>query len=313
MSSSNPVPTESTPKPPRKPRWLIWCRWIVLIGVVGVAAAMLFTWLAAGDTSSSPEVVSIADQVEPSAQAELIVMSVNCAHGRGEGFHQALTSTKTLKANCELIGKLLNEQQVDIAFLQECDAPSIWSGRFDHAKAIAESASLPKVLQALNVDGVGLHYGTALVSRFAIADPLAYTFKPSPPTFSKGVAIARVAWPGDSSFEFDVVSIHLDFASGTARDRQVDELVDVLSERACPVIIAGDLNCNWSEDGATKRLVKKLRLTAYEPESDMVTFPFTGERLDWVLVSNDFEITSVKAIDARVSDHRPLRAVIRRR
>ena len=44
----------------------------------------------------------------------------------------------------------------------------------------------------------------------------------------------------------------------------------------------------------------------------MVTFPFTGERLDWVLVSSDFEIVSVESIEAKLSDHRPIRAVVKR-
>ena len=121
---------------------------------------------------------------------------------------------------------------------------------------IAESAGLSRFVQARNVDGVGLHYGTALLSRFEIEDATTHTFRPTPPTFSKGLAIARMKWPGDAGFEFDIVSVHLDFASGSARHRQTLELAELIRERGRPVILAGDFNCSWSEGrrDATTRL-----------------------------------------------------------
>ena len=171
---------------------------------------------------------------------------------------------------------------------------------------------MSQLLHARNVDGASLCYGAALMSQLEIKEPLTHTFRPTPPTFTKGVAIGRMVWPGDDSFEFDVVAVHLDFASGSARGSQVKELVAIIQKRGKPVIIAGDLNSGWHRDGAVRQLTSALDLAVFEPESNMVTFPFTGERLDWVLVSKDFEIQSVEAIDALVSDHRPLRAVVTR-
>ncbi len=273
---------------------------------------MMFTRWVSGRPNAVAAVESIRETTAPVPTEELVIMSVNCAHGRGEGAHQALTSKTTLKKNCEAIGSLLAERQADIVCMQECDAPSWWSGDFDHAKLIGESAGIPQLVHALNVEGAGLQYGTALLSRLHLSDAVTHTFRPTPPTFSKGVAIARMRWPGEESFEFDVVAVHLDFASGSARNQQVDELIQILRKRGKPVIIAGDLNCDWEPESAVCNLATGLGLTTFEPEGEMVTFPFTGQRIDWVLVSSEFQITSVEAIDAKLSDHRPLQATIRR-
>jgi endonuclease/exonuclease/phosphatase family metal-dependent hydrolase len=301
-------------RPASKRRTVLkWARRILIVGLIGLLAVMLLTRLVTGD-SLADAVVQGQDVTSPPKEdpTELILFSVNCAHGRGEGMHQALTSSKTLRANCEAIGKLLASGEADIACLQECDASSWWSGGFDHAKLIGTTAKLPRLVHSLNVEGAGLQYGTAVMSNLDIDQAQTLTFRPTPPTFSKGVAIARVAWPGDATFKFDVVSVHLDFASASARAKQVDELIEAIKSRGNPVIIAGDLNCDWSPDGATRKLASALELTAFEPETEMITFPFTNDRLDWVLVSKEFQITSVEAIDAKLSDHRPLRAVIRR-
>ncbi|MFK7820714.1 MAG: endonuclease/exonuclease/phosphatase family protein, partial [Planctomycetaceae bacterium] len=299
-------------KASRRQRLRNWGKWLSIAGLILFLGVMLFTQWVAGKTDLQVAAQAVGLPIPSSPRDELIVMSVNCAHGRGEGAHQALTSKKTLRANCESIGSLLAEHKADIVSVQECDAPSWWSGNFDHAKLIARTAGTPHLVHALNVDGAGLQYGTAVLSRLQLSDAVTHTFRPTPPTFSKGVAIARISWPGDTAFEFDFVTVHLDFASGSARGNQVRELVEIVRKRAKPMIIAGDLNCDWREDGAVRQLTSALELDAFEPESDMVTFPFTGERLDWILVSKELEITAVEAIDARLSDHRPLRAVIRR-
>ncbi len=308
-----PLPGQEQPKPHRwRRRLFVWAKRLFVLGLAIFLLAIAFTWSVAGDRVGSPDVVSVSELSALAPRDELTLFSVNCAHGRGEGWHQALTSNDTIRDNCEAIGRLLSDEHADIVCLQECDAPSWWSGGIDHAELIARSANLPQLVHALNVDGAGLHYGTAMLSRLRMTEAAAHTFRPSPPTFSKGVTIARMIWPGDESFEFDVVAVHLDFASGSARSRQVEELVGILRERGKPVVLAGDFNSSWAADGAVRQIATVLELTTFEPDREMVTFPFTGERLDWVLVSHEFEIASVAPIDAKLSDHRPIRAVIRR-
>ena len=73
----------------------------------------------------------------------------------------------------------------------------------------------------------------------------------------------------------DVVSVHLDFARGGARRRQVEELVAVLQERGRPVVVMGDLNTGWGSS-EMQALVDGLGLHTVDPEAPWATFPSHG-------------------------------------
>ena len=54
-----------------------------------------------------------------------------------------------------------------------------------------------------------------------------------------------------------------------------------------------------------KKRYAELQLDTWKSEAeDIVTFPRTGDRLDWVLVSRDLRIRSHRVLDDEVSDHR---------
>lgn len=290
-----------------------WVRRAALASLLLLLAAMIFVrWVAGVPTAVLP-VEQIAATAEPVDSDRLTIMSINCAHGRSDGWHQLLTSTQTLQKNCRSIGQLLHANAADIAALQECDAPSWWSGNFHQARTIAESAQMAHFVHSRHVDGAGLHYGTALVSRLNVDNANAITFAPTPPTFSKGFTVARMTWLTDPHFHFDVVSVHLDFASAAACRRQILTMIDVLQERGKPVIVAGDFNSDWAAGTAVRQLADALNLSTFQPQADLVTFPPTGGRLDWILVSSEFRIIHFKTLDLHVSDHLPIKVVLKRR
>jgi len=237
---------------------------------------------------------------------ELKVMTLNVAHGRGTGFHQILQNSQQTVTNLDRINLLLNEVAPDIVALQEIDGPSFWSGRFNHVEYLASRSGFSDSVQASHVDAIGLSYGTALVSRLELSNSQAVTFDPSLSPVPKGFIVSTIRWPGRRGIDIDVVSVHLDFMSASVRKKQVDELVALLRARNNPVIVMGDLNSGWYQRESTaKYLVENLGLTAYRPEdTTMMTFPALGERLDWILISPDFEFSSYEVLGAEVSDHR---------
>ncbi|WP_157596148.1 endonuclease/exonuclease/phosphatase family protein [Plesiocystis pacifica] len=273
---------------------------------------------ARGERSLPATIERHGPEPEPAPTPEaLTLVSANLAHGRGVGAHQLLTKPETLRANLRGIAAWIAEANADLACVQEADASSWWSGRFDHVAFLAQHSGLPYVTRACNVDGGGLRYGTALLSRWPLEQAWAHTFAPTPPTFRKGFVISSLRWPGAPELEFDVVSVHTDFARASQRRRQVRELAALIRQRGRPVIVAGDLNSDWREGGATRLLARDLELEAFEPTGPMVTFPGPGpspdRRLDWVLISKAFEFSGVEAVDLRLSDHRPLLARVRLR
>lgn len=138
------------------------------------------TRAARGPTEATPEVRGHADFGR--ADDTLTVMTLNLAHGRSTGFHQILTSKKKLRSNLEAVAEVMNREGPDVIAVQEADGPSLWSGRFDHVEYIADTAGYPVHMRGEHVLGARLRYGTALISRFALHDPLSVTFPPPPPS-----------------------------------------------------------------------------------------------------------------------------------
>jgi len=236
---------------------------------------------------------------------DLKVMTLNVAHGRGTGFHQMLQYSDETVKNLDRISILLNQVAPDVVALQEVDGPSFWSGNFNHLEYLAGRSVFTDSVQASHVDALGLSYGTALMSRLELLNPQAVTFDPSLSPVPKGFLVSTIRWPGREGIDIDVVSVHLDFMSGSVRKKQADELIALLRARNNRLIVMGDLNSGWQQhDSAAQYLAGKLGLTAYQPEDrTMTTFPALGERLDWILVSPGVEFSSYEVIGTRVSDH----------
>ena len=62
----------------------------------------------------------------------LRVVTLNLGHGRGTASHQALLKRMRIQSNLDGIASVLRQEGPDIVGLQEADAPSWWSGGFDH-------------------------------------------------------------------------------------------------------------------------------------------------------------------------------------
>ena len=233
-------------------------------------------------------------------------MTLNIAHGRGEGFHQLLQTGAEAQSNLDAIATLLKQQHPDIAALQEADGPSYWSGDIDHVEYLAMQGEFSHYVRANHVNGYGLFYGTAFISNLEMNYPEAITFEPELSMAPKGFIVATVTWPGEPCVELDVVSVHLDFSSEAIRRRQAAELVDILRTRNRPMIVMGDFNTRWDkEKSALHLIVRELGLSPYKPEqAGLETFARFGHRLDWVLISPGFEFHSYNVINDKVSDHR---------
>lgn len=249
------------------------------------------------------------------ATGALKLMSLNLAHGRRDAFHQLLVSDTDIEKNLADIGAVVARNAPDVVAVQEADAESFWSGRFDHVRRIAERAELPVTVHGAHVRGAGLRYGTGLISRISLTDARALTFGAGAPMPPKGVTVATALLDGAP---VDVVSVHLDPASSDSRAAQVREMTALLKKRGHPVVLLGDFNCGWADEGsAVRAAADALDLVAYQPEADpadpqFCTFPGFGARLDWILVSKDLELVEHRVLTDTLSDHRALVATVTR-
>jgi len=248
------------------------------------------------------ERIAVANEAR---DGRLRIMTFNFAHGRGKSFHQLLQRSATTLANLDSIATLLRDSGAHVVALQEADAPSFWSGNFNHIDHLADNAAFSQSVHGLHVDGMGLAYGTALIARLDLRDPQAITFDPTLSPVPKGFVVSTISWPGNADVDVDVVSVHLDYASAATRSKQAAELLATVQHRQRPVILMGDFNSDWQEDSCNHYISQALGLSANRPEgSGLETFPAFGERLDWILVSAGIAFRSYAVLPDTLSDHR---------
>lgn len=279
-------------------------------GVRALLAGLSVTLLQACTTTqlhSYPPVGTSIVEHPATVQAPVVkVMTLNLAHGRGDSFHQLLLDAAETLGNLDEISALLRSERPDVVALQEADAPSFWSGDLDHIAYLADTGNYNQHVHGRHAEGVGVAYGTALLSILNLEAAEAITFDPAYSLTPKGFVVSTINWPAAPGIAVDVVSVHLAFSSEAARRKQATELIGVLRQRARPVIIMGDLNSDWQDAQSSVRyLSEALGLEVFLPgQPGLETFPLMNRRLDWILASGDFEFRSYRRLPDVVSDHR---------
>lgn len=233
------------------------------------------------------------------------VLTLNIAHGRKDRLHQVFQKRSTIESHLDEIAQVLRRERPHVVALQEADGPSLWSGRFDHVRYLADAAEFPHAVRGDHVKGMRVAYGTALLSQFPLSKPLVRKFRRSPPTMRKGFVVSTIHWPARPELILDVVSVHLDFARRKVRRQQAEALIETLAARNDPIVILGDLNCDHvGRDPTVRMLIDRLNLSAYRPEAyDLITFPPRRRRLDWILVSPELRFVGYRTLPDVVSDH----------
>lgn len=247
-----------------------------------------------------------------SEEGAVKVMALNLAHGRGTGFHQLFSTTNSIRTNLDRVATVIRRQQPYVVALQEADGASAWSGGFNHVEYILNRTYLISSYQGLHVQTLEQQYGTALLAGNGLDNRLSHAFRNSSIIPPRGFVVATVTWPGRDDLLIDVVSVHLDFLSGNNRYEQAQDLVAALDSRERPLILMGDLNSEWHKrDDVLAYLTKTLGLSAYQPENkELATLPSFNKRIDWILISEEFEFIDYKVLTDELSDHQAVIADI---
>ena len=249
--------------------------------------------------------IRIQDAIESDT---LGLLTLNIAHGRGTSLNQLLVSREGHRRNLEDIASLLRVTDVDIAALQEADAPSLWSGNFDHVQQLAELTGFQSVVHGHHADSWLFSYGAALLSRVTMLDTASHNFAPSWPTAGKGYVRGSVLWQGADRrlppHLVTIVSVHLDFSRRSVRAAQTAELLANLATLPRPLIVMGDFNASWVEvESPVRELAEQAGLRSYRPlAQDLGTYKESA-RLDWILISEGLTFREYTVVPDIVSDH----------
>jgi len=286
-----------------------------LIPVLLVILIMLGDYIVIDMThgeSKAVEITSLNNPANIQQTDHINVMTINMAHGRGNGKNQVLQSNEVIKENLTAIGQIIAREEAQVVAMQEADAASWWSGNYSHVNMVGEIGGMKSAIQGSNIDGLGLEYGAAIVTQLEVSNARQVTFQKSAPTPSKGFVMVACEWPGDPTFKFNVISLHLDFANKSVREQQLATISEVVQNSKKPVIMMGDFNTDMSE-ALLPTFIKKNQLQAWKPnDASIITFPMLDTRIDWILTSKDFQIMDQTVLDDVLSDHKILTAVIER-
>jgi endonuclease/exonuclease/phosphatase family metal-dependent hydrolase len=231
------------------------------------------------------------------------LMTLNLAHGRSDGRNQMLQNKRQIKLNLNKAARVIKKYKPDIISLQEADAPSVWSGNFNHVEYLAKKSGYPFYIQGEHVKGMKLAYGTAIISKIPLHETKSITFKAQPPMFSKGFVTSSINLKSNCSLE--IVSLHLDFARKSVRKKQAEKIIEQFKNSKNPLIVMGDFNNEiTSKKSAIKLIADELNLYAYKPyDKSLITFPFMNKRLDWILISKHLEFIKYEVLPDKISDH----------
>jgi endonuclease/exonuclease/phosphatase family metal-dependent hydrolase len=264
-------------------------------------------------TAGCPDV---ADQPAVVESGFIRVVTLNVAHGRKDSRNQIFLKGETIRNNLVELARLLDRTEADVIALQEVDAESAWSGKFNQVDFLAENSNYGCTHLSVHASSRMYDYGTALLSPHAFQGSFAHSFKPSKPTTTKGFSVAALDWNPEGALPKPLlvkfVSVHLDFSRRSVRRSQIDEMVTVLSGIEGPMVLMGDFNTDWqTEDSSLKYLAEQMELSVFQPHADgLSTYGDKGARLDWILISAELDFNSYAVFPEVVSDHYAVAAEI---
>lgn len=252
---------------------------------------------------------------EPRSAPTLRVMTFNIAHGGGPAGARPGLPVETYQANIDAVAAVVARENPDLLAIQEADAPSMWSGSFDHVHRLAEKAGLAHLFHGVHFDvGLGKYriaYGTALLARVEMRKTASHRSNVVQ-LHTKGFVTAEVTLDGRPLI---VTSVHLDSDSADTRRTEAEQIIKVLSATHRPIVLMGDLNSRWNRpDDAVRVLSDRLHLIAYQPERAGLDTYSTGSprvRIDWILLSRELEFTEYRVLRDAVSDHLAILARVR--
>lgn len=284
------------------------CFITTLVACAGVPAA----------ETGTPQLLTInkaESATMPAPNSTLRVASLNIAHGRGDSLNQMLVSNGAIRQNLESIASFLQKNEIHVAALQEVDAPSAWSGNFDHANYIAKRAGYGWWIQASHASLGIADYGTGIFASAPISAAARLDFTPSPPTAGKGFTVAEIQWhrPGQTATVIDVISLHMDFSRKSVRERQTEELDAALKNRTNPLILMGDFNSETLAERLVQNAAENKRLLHAWPGEDDLHYSYKNKRLDWIIISGELEFLDYSTATDILSDHRAVVAKLRLR
>ncbi|MCY3970809.1 MAG: serine hydrolase [Acidobacteria bacterium] len=216
---------------------------VLSLGLLAAASSPAFVELLARQQPAEPRLVGQPAKADSTTGADrLRVLQLNAYHGypdrEGRLLPPAGASDRLVRAG--RLADAINHLRPDIVVLQEAWC-TVAEGCL--ADRLAEALDLQAVYARANgsLRWLGFEEGSAILSRFPIADPATWPLLPDRDRFERRIALsARIEHP---ALPFHVVGVHAANGDPELAGAQTEHLLErILSLPARPALIAGDFN-----------------------------------------------------------------------
>jgi endonuclease/exonuclease/phosphatase family metal-dependent hydrolase len=217
------------------------------------------------------------------------------------------------------IAETIRGSGADVIALQEVDVR--WSDRsafVDQADSLAKSLHMEVRFAPIYSieDSTGMkpprQFGVALLSRYPITGFANHSITrhstqqaTSVPSLAPGFLAAMIDVKGR---KIRVFSTHLDYRQDPAvRRQQVAEMLEIIGQSSTPAILGGDLNAE-PRSSELEPLLRTMHDVWPPSAGTGLTYPANApvKRIDYVLTSSGFTVTSAQVLQTQASDHRPV-------
>lgn len=201
--------------------------------------------------------------------------------------------------NLERTAKAIEADQPDIVVLQEVSRGWPIASGVDEATWLSQRLDMPIYFGTASVDGL---WGNAILTKAPVTTVTVRKFD-STENLKRSVIEVRV---DTTAGPVVVFGTHLDNAEDAAdvRTEQAKQLSEFINGDR-PAVLGADLNSEPDSDAV--RVLEGAGLINTGPPSGE-TFPNSGRRIDYIIVTSDIEVRDAWIPDTDASDHKPVAA-----
>jgi len=219
-------------------------------------------------------------------------------------------------SNLDRVAGVIKSTRADLVLLQEVDRFTARSGQVDQVAVLQKATAYDAAFGPSLLHYDGGEYGIAVLTRSNIAFQSTTPLTVTPPQTRAGGSqeprIALLVFTPLADATWHAVNTHLDPAEGTARQQEVDHLVDLLKNQLAagePLVAGGDFN-STPDNPVLKPIAAAGFRDAWSEcgSGDGFTYPSDkpAKRIDYLFLSGNVHCSAAQVIDSTVSDHRPL-------
>jgi endonuclease/exonuclease/phosphatase family metal-dependent hydrolase len=237
----------------------------------------------------------------PAAARSLRILTYNIHHGEG----------RDGVLDLERIASVINAAQPDLVALQELDQGTTRTQQHMELDELAEMTGLNGFFgKTINYQGGEYGNGVLINPEFEVLSLQNHTM-PNPANGEQRKVMElhlRIDDDGTSR-RFDFFATHLDHASGTNRQAQVEFINNLVVDSNTPAILGGDFNFDDQETAYAELVTEWNDVTASNPgRSSQIDYVVDRALDQWHVVEQGRFI--VNTTTAVASDHYPLLAVL---